>query len=313
MAVIDTQPFVLVLDEPEHALHRRAERHLADGLALLAHEAPVTIVVATHSPAFLVHREASLIHVRRGASHPRRTEVSSLDGDMRQRLEELGLDAADLLQLCTAVLLVEGLHDEIVFDELFHDEFERLGVLTRGMSGAKSLRAWDYQVLDRFTDVPIVAVVDNDSDSRIQSLWQNAVASYESNPSSTQYISTLGEIDSVRSGEARYIHQLCIELIKSGSYRRLHLETLTRRDIIEYLPVAAIAKGAPKDATWDSLRAEARKGEDFKKWLRKYGGTYSDVRLRAGVRRLDTIHPDFLRVLERLRTAVGSRSARDAM
>jgi energy-coupling factor transporter ATP-binding protein EcfA2 len=58
-------PAIVLIDEPEQALHRRAERHLVDGLAWYAGQVNGRVIAATHSPSLLGHDATTSIHVRR--------------------------------------------------------------------------------------------------------------------------------------------------------------------------------------------------------------------------------------------------------
>ena len=56
---------LVLLDEPEEALHSRAERHLVSGLRSLARHLKAPVVVATHSPELLAAEDFQLHHVSR--------------------------------------------------------------------------------------------------------------------------------------------------------------------------------------------------------------------------------------------------------
>ena len=42
------------------------------------------------------------------------------------------------------------------------------------MRGAKHRKAWDAQLVQRYTDIPFFVLVDNESDERINGIWERA-------------------------------------------------------------------------------------------------------------------------------------------
>src|SRR5262249_29518355 len=129
---------VIVIDEPERALHRRAERRLAYALREMANEFAVPVIVATHSPAFLEDRRATLHHVSRDTYGW--TVTSPVPKQLLSHIEDLGLDVADLLQFCRVILLVEGQHELVIFRTLFGDRLAAAGIELFSVRGARSLR-----------------------------------------------------------------------------------------------------------------------------------------------------------------------------
>lgn len=294
----DKTQLVVLIDEPERALHRRAERHLAAGLAELSTKYDLKVIVASHSPAFLSHRPAALLHVRRDRDGE--TVVEPVADEFFDRADEFGLDAVDLLQMCRAVVLVEGQHELVVLEGLVGDELRELGVELLCMRGATSLKAWDAQMLERYTDVPVVVLVDNDQAERLSDVWERARAAAAGGG---DFMSVLGELKSgSRGSEGEFLRELCIELIKAGDPDRYRIHAFERPDIPEYLPPSAIASRVGAK-TWEDLRREAQgkaaKSTDFKDWMkRRYGADYSDESLRNAVASMDSVPEEFTRLLD---------------
>lgn len=71
---------LLVLDEPENALHPSAQRFLAQGLALL--DPQLQVVVASHSASFLDETQFRLHHVHRGRGGL--TTIDDLQPELRE-------------------------------------------------------------------------------------------------------------------------------------------------------------------------------------------------------------------------------------
>jgi hypothetical protein len=303
----ESRPVVVLIDEPERALHRRAEHELADALAALTASFDVRLVVASHSPAFLSHRQASLQHVHR--AHDGATIVHPVPQEFFERADALGLNPTDLLQLCRALLLVEGQHEIVILDELIGDELRRLGVEMLCMRGATSLKAWDAQLVQRYTDVPFVVLVDNDQSDRLRDIWTRARAAAERGEDH------FGIIDELKAGsrgsEGEFLRELCKNLIVGADVDRYHIAAFDKADIPEYLPPAMIAPSVG-DRSWEHLKTEAgakaSSSSQFKGWMKKsYGADYSDAALRAAAQSMDSIPRDFTDLLEDLASIVDPR------
>ena len=189
-------PLVILLDEPEAALHRRAERHLVRGLEQLSHELNASIVVATHSPAFFEQTPAQLVHVYREAHG--HTALAEMPTGLRDRVDDLGLDPTDLLQLCRIVVLVEGQHELSILGELIGDELRQAGALMFAMRGVSKLASTaDAQLLFTYTDVSLLVVVDNDDADRVTDIWERACRTADGGGDPFQIL------DGVHQGQAR--------------------------------------------------------------------------------------------------------------
>ena len=296
-------PLVLLLDEPEAALHRRAERFLVQGLSELVTEFDATAVVATHSPAFLGQPEARLTHVHRGPLGT--TQLSTMPPDLRDRLRDLGLDPADLLQHCRTVVLVEGQHELVIFDELFRSELASAGAELFSMRGLKNLKnASDAQLLFRFTNARLLIVLDNEDSDRINDIWHRACEALDNH---ADPLPVIGELTAKGwSGEAKFLQEYMSLAVFNSERHRVRFCAMSLPDIPEYLPVHSVSSNAPADATWTGLRerhAKAAGGMDFKKWMtREYGADYSDDGLRHAVQDLDQLHPDLTLLLAAITT-----------
>ena len=295
-------PIVCLLDEPEAALHRRAERHLVAGLTRLSDELNAYIIAATHSPAFLEADTARLVHVHRGAEGA--TEIEAMDHDLRSRIDELGIDVVDLLQFCRTAVLVEGEHELIIFDELFRDEFAAAGAELFAMRGASNLKnASDAQLLFRYTDARLVVVLDNEDAGRVQDIWERACGADERGE---DYFRILDEFTKgAWKAEAKFLSEYCSLAIKMKARDRISFFTLSEPDIPEYLPVGPIVRGLKQPQSWHQLResfeaatSNSKKKIDFKTWMKnQHGARYDENTLRAAVRELDHIPDEFSRLL----------------
>jgi len=301
-------PLVILLDEPEAALHRRAERHLVRGLERLSQELNASIVVATHSPAFFEQTSAHLVHVNRNAHG--QTELAEMPTALRDRVDELGLNPTDLLQLCRTVVLVEGQHELAILGELIGDELRQVGAEMFAMRGVRKLgSAADAQLLFTYTDAALLVVVDNDDAGRVTDIWERACRTADDGG---DHLRVLAEYTkNKRDLEQVALEEFCGLAITSGNKQRIRFQTLSLPDVPEYLPVRAVAPGSPADATWADLHAEhertGKRGNRprFKDWMTDtYGADYSESNLRAASGSMDSIPDDLLEILQAV-TRVG--------
>ena len=300
-------PLVILLDEPESALHRRAERHLVRGLEQLSHELNASIVVATHSPAFFEQTSAQLVHVYRDAHG--QTALAEMPTGLRDRVGDLGLDPTDLLQLCRTVVLVEGQHELAILGELIGDELLQAGALMFAMRGVTKLgSAADAQLLFTYTDASLLVVVDNDDADRVTDIWERACGTAKGGGDPFPVLDEFTKHK--RDLEQIALQEFCGLAIASGKHERIRFQTLSLPDVPEYLPVRAVAPGAPADATWPDLHAEhERTGKPgqrprFKNWMTDtYGADFSESNLRAAAGSMDSIPDDLVGILQAVRRA----------
>lgn len=103
---------MILIDEPERGMHRLGEQRLARGLSELSNALGVTLVVATHSPAFLRLSNSALHHVRRDSEGATRVESIDL---LRDDPTALGISRSERSALLEALVLVpDSLDREIV-------------------------------------------------------------------------------------------------------------------------------------------------------------------------------------------------------
>lgn len=296
---------IVMIDEPERALHRRAERHIAQALKNLAENLNAKFILASHSPAFLARRDFSLLHVYRDGGNL--TNVHELSGDFHSRAEALGLEPTELLQMSRGILLVEGEHELVVLGELIGTELQLMGIETLCMRGARALKAWDAQLIQRFTDVPFIILTDNDEHERISDIWERSKKLREAGQN---YRTLLNELKTgARGSEGDFLRELCGMLIEEAQYKRFSLFALEKADITEYLPVADLSATAT-GKSWSDLRKEAAKKAEqsstFKKWAKEnYSIDYSNETLRRAAKSMDHIPDDFTKLLQRVEEIAG--------
>lgn len=276
----------LIIDEPEAALHRAAERHMARGLDGLTTLGP-QVVVATHSPEVLDAQTTGLVHIAKSGD---RTSVGQMPALGSETLEKLGLSPSDLLGLYRIFLLVEGEHDEVVIQALCGDFLEAARVKIIPVRGARNLPGTvESHVLFDLSDAHLVAVLDNVRTEEVTAAWMEAQMRYLSGDgeSAIEYLDGEFQKYKGKKGKEEYgwIGTWLSRALKKGVAARMNPWGLTARDIIEYLPVEVLVPNAGK--SWEELRHEhdtalpsldRTKGlHKFKTWLEHFYGADTSV------------------------------------
>lgn len=273
-AAVPCTPALMLLDEPEAGLHRLAEDTLTQGLDDFGRRNDVAVVAATHSPSFLRNPNVALVEVFRKADGW--TSARPVEFPDGASVNALGISRADLLQLYQLVLLVEGHHDRVVLGEVLGRELARRRVLMLPLRGSYNLNAVvDLEILAHTLEQPVLSVLDNVRAEVIDGLW-HALKGLPQDAGAVD-IDTIFEQrmgpKSDRSDEERQIAALAGNLFQAGGLDRFGVYGLTRRDIIEYLPVERLV---PNGVSWSELRSQhaQRRADaptstpkDFKKWL----------------------------------------------
>ena len=303
-SISDDCPMRLVcLDEPEAGLHRRAERYLARGLANVVRSNNLTALIATHSPEFLGLESVQLNHVHRDAQG--HTVVETLTSDLTSRLDELGLDKSDLLQLCRVVLVVEGQHDLTVLQRLLGEELRVLGVEVLALRGLRNLKnASDAQLLFRFTDADVIYLADNENHDRISNIWYRAQAVPHDDALEILSEMTRGSVNS----EAVFLKEFAALAHGFEAKNRIHLAAVSKGDIIEYLPIEYFVAESFGVRDWAELRrrwvASGTK-KSLKAWMSlTYGSEFSDALIGEAASAMDSVPEDFVRLLENVQKIV---------
>jgi hypothetical protein len=153
----------LIVDEPERHLHPRAQVDLAEWLA--GDPENRDVLVATHAVAFLnMPGQSTSVLVLRDRSGG--TYATDLTDDTFGRLSEFATEAglasrAEALQTLSCILLVEGLHDELVLHHSFGPRLARERVLVVPVRGANNVNSIvDAPWLSRF-GAPMVVLFDD--------------------------------------------------------------------------------------------------------------------------------------------------------
>lgn len=301
------RPIVVLLDEPEAALHRSAEAHLVTGLKRLALElGDAAVIVATHSPAFLADGGVRPIHVHRslrGLAVTSEIDVGLNDSaDQIATMASLGLRRADLLQLARVAVVVEGGHDEAVIETVAAAEIAESRAFMLRMLGAKNAVAvLDAQVLISMTDATVLVVLDNDAHGRLYPMWERLRAHADSG----DVEAADKEVNAIRligTGESSWLAELAERSLRIGRLDRLHVFGLSEPDVLFYLPPEAFKLTDPWLDLHREWRALPRGRADFKTWLRsEKGASISTPRAKRAATALQDVPPDLAELADCIR------------
>jgi AAA domain, putative AbiEii toxin, Type IV TA system len=237
---------IRVLDEPEAHLHPAAQRQLATGLSQMA--AGNDLVLASHSPYLLGQRDWTYCSVSNGRAAVLPSPTLDVAGALAR---EVGLTQGELLVTTRAVLLVEGLHDQVFLRILFGDELREAGIAVvpiHGTKGAPNLV--DSQFWLAFTGTPFHVMFDN---TRLTMVRDRAVA------------------NTLLTTEERTMRKLLTSVASAG--RALGAIGLARPDISAYIAEQVLPGDFPGwTAVLDRWKREEqlwrrKTGAGFKPWL----------------------------------------------
>ena len=268
-------PVVFICDEPETGLHRLAERRLTTGLHKLALRTGVSILTATHSPQLLDSNHVRPVLVRRDSGGA--VAISPVPLSIVDRLAaehsagELSLAVADLVPLMRLAVVVEGLHDEMVFTALLRDPLDSALAGILPLHGGRHTRSVaEARLLFDGTDADVLLVLDNLDHQQVHEIW-----------SETTSLAAQGDFDAARvrldglqrskSAERLFLHQLGLRALEVGRIDRIHIHGLSLPDVICYLPPEELLnKPTPWERLIDSWRRDAspEQPKDLKKWLK---------------------------------------------
>jgi AAA domain, putative AbiEii toxin, Type IV TA system len=124
-------PGVYVVDEPEAHLHPAAIASVRTWLEELAQTMTTTVLAASHSPILLntsSHQAKRVLVLPRHDRTELRPVAGTLDDNLSEAADELGITKGDLLLMTRLVVFVEGPHDAIILSEWFGNELRDAGI-----------------------------------------------------------------------------------------------------------------------------------------------------------------------------------------
>lgn len=267
---------IAIMDEPEQALHRQAERFCAEGLRAVARELDLALVVATHSPEVLDAPDARPLHVTRGADGS--SAVRAFAGWGNEDPATFGLNASDLMLRYRVFLAVEGRQDQAALEGWLGQEFEesRTAILPLGGSHELPALATSRLLLD-MTDAHVVVLLDAVDPVPLTKQWAEIRSGWENGGDARaragERLNALGSC----SEEAGKLRDLLRQALRGGHGDRVHPNGLSAPDIHRYIPPRLFQEGESNE--WNALVNIAHRGvsppvtsEKIKRWLRVHRG-----------------------------------------
>jgi hypothetical protein len=233
-----------VFDEPEAHLHPRSIATIVAAIEAIRDDSDV--IVATHSARFLQRPRWN--HYRLTRSNGR-TQISRYDARDRPKVDqvarELGITAGELLVNTSALLFVEGLHDQMMLEAFFAEDLDAAAVQIIPLRGTKNVMSVATMELaaNLFTDLVVGIMVDNVRWSAIQGSSRD------------------------RTSEERVIADFLAEM--EAQNRPVRLVLLQEPDVVAYLAEPALRRRFPNFSSWECIVREYRTqgARDFKNWL----------------------------------------------
>lgn len=299
----ESRPQVFIIDEPERGLHRMRERELPQMLSgLRGNSENLMVLAASHAPAFLdVRVDAALHHVSRLRGYP--TVLRNVDLGTSSLTSEtatnLGLSPSDLLQLTRVFVLVEGVHDEIVLNQLIGDVIRSAGGRIFPINGAAHARSIaDARILFDATDATVVFVVDHVNGPAALKIWDAATERYREGKRKDARATLAGLSRLGTGGEVAWLQALGERAVDANVLHRIRPVGLSKRDILCYLPVSTFVPG---QVTWDGLQSDFDKArgagltkDNFKSWLTKTrGARFSRENVEEAAKSMDSLPHEF--------------------
>lgn len=293
---VPSLPDVVLIDEPELGFPPGIQRRISQGLVDVSKELGIQIVVATHSASLL--DDPAVIPYRCSRNDDGDMTVEEVSTSDRDALTRLKVPISEELHLVRVVLVVEGQHEAVIFDELFGDEISRYRIKVLPIRGTRQLKhlAAAGELLFTYLEAPFVLLTDKTrSDPAQQAL--SAAAPHRTGNEAKKAIDAVFE---PQSDEEQVVRAVLYRAAESGHIDRIKaVHGLEADDILEYLPCDHFIP----DTTWDELKGLHAKREptepnDFKRWLELvHGAEFDDDNIRSAVQLLDSIPTEFTNVI----------------
>lgn len=293
----DSVPFLLI-DEPERGLHLDAEVHMASGLLALAAAGKVKPIIATHSHSLMDAGQGQIIQIKKTESRGIGT-LQELTASQIEEARDYGLRPSSMLRVDRGYLLVEGEHDKQILEAWFADELQSLRVAVLATRGTKNLMTvLDSEFLIERSDALLMSLLDDVALDPLFEMWARVEAEIlDGRRSDAIWLIREGLLTVPGRGKDAYGPLLAGTITKGVSERFFPLG-MSKKDVLEYLPVSELIAGA---TSWADLRKEwmrspsamaDRSGKAYKTWLRKAkGADLSPENLRL-IAYLNPPHPE---------------------
>ena len=306
---------LLLIDEFDRHLHPLVAQQVLDLLDRFARKYNTYVVVSTHTISSLtIHRHAQLFASRDIDGH-HHLSINRHD-DPKVASIQLGIPERDVRKFMKLFVVVEGDHEEIIFNELFSSKSTQLDFEVINLNGLMGLsNTWRSLLQHENADVLIVYDKRND---QLEETWLNL----QRNRSKAQITENLfgpsgikrmqsEAYDRIKSKkrlpgdtELNALGFLLKEVLDKNesqirNVKRLHLHGVEVPDIVDCLPISEFPK-ARSYKSWEILRQQNEDliPSDFKN---VFGIDDKSVEKAVkGKLSQDSIHPELQRLWSRI-------------
>lgn len=264
-----------LVDEPERHLHPNLQREAALWLRDTIRARQTPCLVATHSTPFLaLPTDADMplyVYIWRDRDD---ATCEPFDAGELQPLDRiaasLGFDRGELLTTISLFLVVEGIHDVVVFDRIF-GELRAARIALVPMEGLSNYQAvLDSDVLWRYTTAQVALTTDKFEPETLKNVLGNPKAARE-----------LRRSDSA-DDELKILAKLIGIAERNG--KQIHLLGHRGADLIDVLDEATVCSEFPSypghaeaRKRWDTAAAGGAKSSDKKRFYEAEFGLPMDV------------------------------------
>jgi hypothetical protein len=295
---------LVLVDEPELALHRANAQRVANGFAEFAQSTGLPVILSSHSAPFIDQRGSHLVHV-----HRNRYGVTAADPVECTSLEELTalleLSPSEVLQLVKTFVLVEGEHDKAVLEAFIGAELSSSRAVIIPMRGTRNLNeSIEADLMFRYTAADVLIVLDaiGNADLIAEKWTQIRTGGLTAVGAKAVLADVRSKLRDPTDEESRLLGFARVA-VDSGLHERIQLFGFEKRDIIEYLPPAAFGLSDEWSDLYDAYRMAYRGKQrtmSFKEWLNSTKGAgISTNSIRNAAQELSSagISPEFASLL----------------
>ncbi len=305
VAKFDNDQCVIVVgDEIDQSFHEAVITALYDELQ----KSKLSVLAVTHSFQALVSAGGKKRQISCTSNGLKNSQFTS--SDIAASASDLGVSKSSLLGLTDLFVIVEGEHDQIVINEILASSNLGVGLQIQvlPMRGTENvLRILDSRLL-QYSDARIIVVADNDLNGVINGRFSNAKESVAGGVDAQEIKSEILRAKTPNeTQEVKQLTNLIIDAVERGMLDRLSVFAMSKGDIIEYLPSGDFELRG----TWEELRAQhmqwssglkPKSAKDFKTFLRvQLRGMIDSKVIEKSIQNLDSLHPDFLALLDQIR------------
>lgn len=278
----------VVSDEFDRHLHPEATRKvLVELQRLLVDSERLTLVLSTHSVQPLGMAPLAGLQRIYAERLEGRITYSGSSNALRSTIDDvLGVSTLDALKLKRVHVLLEGLHDVMVVEDLLSHQIPEISDVN--LVNGNGVNGWGgvFGNLLRFVDAPVLLVYDKRNDA-LEEAWDDVrrvIRERGQIPkwSKTPLARLLNDVSmrrkrGVQSGDHELQQVLKVlrkQVLDSGDTalaKRVHLRGLARDDIVDYLPIDSFPAALGWGRDWSSARERFRakfgrlaNGEKFK-------------------------------------------------